>query len=115
MDRFTLNVFFYCEKGRKRKDGTAPIYASVIVNGDRQRFPIGFFAKPEKWHKDSDARNFCQAVESRLKEIYAEQIRHGNPITPSVLVDIFRDGRKAKVFKLRECYDGFMETSRAGR
>jgi len=94
---------------KKRKDGKSLVFVSVSLNGNRVRFSTGFFAKPSKFQKDTEAKKFCKAVESRLYDIYGDFIRRGKPVDAETIADVFRTGRIAPVQTLEKCYNEFLE------
>lgn len=49
MERHTYAVTFYVSPTKSRKNGTAPINATITLNGERASFSTGRMIKPEEW------------------------------------------------------------------
>jgi site-specific recombinase XerD len=46
----TLGVLFYIKKAKENKDGNAPIYLRITVNGQRAEMALKRFVDPDKWN-----------------------------------------------------------------
>ena len=54
MERSSLAVLFFIRESKVRKDGNAPIEASITINGDRCFFSTGKKVKATTWDKTSN-------------------------------------------------------------
>jgi hypothetical protein len=52
MKRATFNVMYYINRGKKLKNGNAPIYGRITVNKQRAEFAIGRNVDPSLWNLD---------------------------------------------------------------
>jgi len=60
MKRATFTVLFYIKRTKKLKDGTAPIYARITVNGLRAEFALQKSIDEDQWNKEKG----CVRLES---------------------------------------------------
>ena len=51
MERSSLAVLFFIRESKVRKDGNAPIEASITINGERCFFSTGKKVKATTWDK----------------------------------------------------------------
>jgi hypothetical protein len=48
-----LSILFLLEKSEMSKDGRAPIYARITLNGQRKEISLGIKIFPEQWDQES--------------------------------------------------------------
>lgn len=101
----TFCIRFYCRNATKRKDGTAPIECSIIINGGRQLFQLPKKSKPELFSKDKDAKIYCQSVENKLNQIYTNLVLNEEVITAFKLKDIYLNGNERKSYTIKDLFD----------
>ena len=92
MKRATFNVLFYIKRTKKLKDGTAPVYARLTVNGLRVEFALQKSIDEQRWNKEkgcimgnkSDAKKFnsyLDLVKNRLYGYKLELEQEGNEVS----------------------------------
>ncbi len=45
----TFSVGFIAQKGKPKNDGTVPILARIIINGEMAHFSTKFYVLPSRW------------------------------------------------------------------
>jgi site-specific recombinase XerD len=92
----TFSILFFIKKNKVDKNGDAPIYGRITVNGERAEFSASRRINPKKWKTGrvvgttSEAKalqNHLVALKSRILQIHTELINEGKPITSKILKD----------------------------
>lgn len=91
--RHTFKIRFYCRACKTRKDGTAPVECSVIVDGQRQFIILPKSCKPADF-PTPDLKIYCTGVENRINEIYTALSVADEPITSYIIKDIYLNGAR---------------------
>lgn len=75
-----LSVLFFLYKAKKTKDGTAPIYVRITVNGERDNFSSGRKLHPDDWdEKNGLARSTCpdyKTINSYIRNTQSSLQKH---------------------------------------
>ncbi|WP_343703203.1 Arm DNA-binding domain-containing protein [Chitinophaga sp.] len=71
-----LSILFFLSKKKASKDGKAPIWARITVDGERAEFSLGRKILPEYW--DQERENVNHSAHPEKKD--AMQLERKNPI-----------------------------------
>ena len=77
----TLGLLFYPRKDKLNKDGEAPIYLRITVDGKRSEVSTQRYVDPEKWNSEAgrvkgtkeEVRQVNNHLETIKRTIYANQ------------------------------------------
>ncbi len=108
MVRSSFAILFFIRESKVRKDGNAPIEASITINGERCFFSTGKKLKASTWDKnkqlvkgkDEEAtslNNYLKSIKVRLYEKEAELLNKGFVVTAQLLYDAYLD--KVEILK----------------
>lgn len=108
MVRSSFAILFFIRESKVRKDGNAPIEASITINGKRYFFSTGKKLKASTWDKnkqlvkgkDEEAtslNNYLKSIKVRLYEKEAELLNKGFVVTAQLLYDAYLD--KVEILK----------------
>lgn len=108
MVRSSFAILFFIRESKVRKDGNAPIEASITINGERCFFSTGKKLKASTWDKnkqlvkgkDEEAtslNNYLKSIKVRLYEKEAELLNKGFVVTAQLLYDAYFD--KVEILK----------------
>lgn len=100
MANSTFNVLFYILKNKQLKNGEAPIYARITVNGIRKEFQIKRTVLFELWNQDKECSTgkdkvaketnvYIGTVRSKLYQIYRELVLADKVITADLVRDLY--------------------------
>ena len=110
--RTTATISFYCRESRVDRNGFAPIEASFTLNGRRTFLSLPRKEKPKRFLKelkrrgDSELKEWCDLIRSRMYAVQTELIKQGLPITISTIRDYIKNGG-VKSFRLDELINEF--------
>jgi site-specific recombinase XerD len=102
--RRTFKIKFYCRDSRTRKDGTAPVEVSVIVDGEREIFSLPRSCAPKDFPTD-DLKIYCHSVENKLNGIYTALTVADEPVSAFILKDIYLNGARKVSYTLKAMFD----------
>ena len=102
--RRTFKVRFYCRKSKIRKDGTAPVEASIIVDGSREIFSLPRSCNPSEF-PTQDLALYLDGVRNKINGIYTALSIADEPITAFILKDIFLNGARKVSYTLKNMFD----------
>ncbi|MEI6580368.1 MAG: site-specific integrase [Eubacteriales bacterium] len=99
MKRATFNVMYYINRGKKLKNGNAPIIGRITVNKQRAEFAIGRNVDPELWNLDKcrvegnnkdvrEINSYLDFIKSNLLLKKREMEESGRPVTAHDLKNI---------------------------
>lgn len=98
MERRTFSIRFECKKQKAQKDGRAPVYAVITVNGEAQHLKMDIKCKPADFRRLMNARS-GSSVKSATDLFRAdiEEIRNrlsmaGEKVTAKRLKDTYLNG-----------------------
>ena len=88
----TFNLLFVVRKHRLLKNGEAPIYLRITINGEIADITVGRSVRSEMWdqrrecsfgklHRDKELNHYLETVKTRLYQIHREFEIDGIPIT----------------------------------
>ena len=108
MKRATFTVLLYIKRTKKLKDGTAPIYARLTVNGLRAEFALQKSIDEDQWNKErgcvkgmkADARKFNLSLDLVKNKLYGHKL------------EIEEDGNELTALALKNAYLGIEEKPR---
>ena len=94
----TFNLLFVVRKHRLLKNGEAPIYLRITINGEIADITVGRSVRSEMWdqrrecslgklHRDKELNHYLETVKTRLYQIHREFEIDGIPITARGLRD----------------------------
>lgn len=116
----TFKVTFLLQKGKARADGTAPIVARIIVNGDMTHFSTQQYIDPERWDAKA-GRSLGKTTEERslnalLAQIGAAAQRHyfdlqasGDSISALKIKNLMCSTEEKPIKSTMELFDKFIE------
>ena len=110
--RRTFKIKFYCRQSRARKDGTAPVEISIIVDGGREIFSLPRSCKPEDF-PTPDLKIYCHGVENKINEIYTALSVADEPISAFILKDIYLNGNRRTSYTLKQMFDDGLALKRS--
>lgn len=102
--RRTFKVRFYCRESRKRKDDTAPVEVSIIVDGTREIFSLPRSCNPSEF-PTQDLALYLDAVRNKINGIYTALSIADEPITAFILKDVFLNGARKVSYTLKNMFD----------
>lgn len=102
--RRTFKIRFYCRESRRRKDGTAPLEISVIVDGSREIFSLPRSCDPSDF-PTPDLKAYCVGIEKKFNEIYTALSLADEPVSAFILKDIYLNGARKVSYTLRQMFD----------
>ena len=119
----TFSLLFWISKNKINKNGEAPIYARVTVNGKRAEIATGEKINPERWTAKlgcvkgnrEDARTINNALDRirlKIKGIYNLLLEEGYHISADLVKDNFI-GKKRKEHSVLEVFKYHNEQMRA--
>ncbi len=97
-ERTTATISFYCRESRADKNGFAPIEAAITLNGRRTFFSLPRKEVPKRFSKelkkrgDSELKEWCDLMRSRMYAVQTELIKQDIPITASTIRDYAKHG-----------------------
>lgn len=97
--RQTFTITFACDDSKMAKNGTSPVFCSLIINGERVRFQIPLRANPKDFKrlmiskKNNYIKDMTSEISNQLYDIQTELMRNGDIISASNIRDCWRDGR----------------------
>lgn len=113
MERVTFNILFFVKRARATKDGDAPVYLRVTVNGFRGETSIGQKAKLSLWSASAGAslgkdrisvelNNRLNVIRLRILEIYRQMEFEGKQPCARQIIDRYlgRDADGQKIMLL---------------
>lgn len=103
--RQTFKVRFYCRPTKIRKDGTAPVEVSIIVNGEREWFQLPRSCEPSKY-PTQDLALYLDGVRNKINGIYTALSIANEPITAFILKDAYLNGAATSYTLKRMFEDG---------
>lgn len=101
--RRTFKVRFYCRKSRTRKDGTAPVEISIIVDGGRELFSLPRSCKPSEF-PTQDLTLYLEGVKNKINSIYTALSIADEPITAFILKDVYLNGARKMSYTLDDMF-----------
>lgn len=102
--RRTFKIRFYCRESRRRKDGTAPLEISVIVDGSREIFSLPRSCDPSNF-PTPDLKAYCVGIEKKFNEIYTALSLADEPVSAFILKDIYLNGARKVSYTLRQMFE----------
>lgn len=115
MAKSTYDVNFYCNKAKaSKKTGEAPIYLSIIINGNRELFPLPQKCKPEEFpklmasKKDNPIKTYCSTVVKKLDELKLQMMETDTELTASSLREFFERGAVKKGYTINDVFTEFL-------
>lgn len=75
-----VNLLYYLRKGKIKRNGEAPIYLRITINGNRSELPTGKFINPENWDsrlqvqkgRNEEARTLNHYLEKLKVKVYQD-------------------------------------------
>lgn len=110
--RRTFKIRFYCRKCRTRKDGTAPVEISVIVDGTREIFSLPRDCRPSDF-PTKDLELYCDGVRSKINSIYTALSLAEEPISAFIIKDIYLNGARKVSYSLKNLFDDGLALKRS--
>ena len=110
--RRTFKIRFYCRKCRTRKDGTAPVEISVIVDGTREIFSLPRDCRPDDFPTE-DLEFYCDGVRNRINAIYTSLSLADEPISAFIIKDIYLNGARKTSYSLKNLFDDGLALKRS--
>ncbi|MGY6648048.1 site-specific integrase [Wenyingzhuangia sp. IMCC45574] len=115
MQRATFTILFFIKKTKTLKDGTAPIYLRVTVNGKRSEVAIKRSVQPNIWDtarnkvkgnsKESKTLNeYLNSVRGQIQNCQQALQEQGKTITAKALTNAFL-GKGEKQWTLKELFE----------
>ncbi len=112
--KYSFSLLFWLKKARIDKNGEAPIYGRVTVNGKRVEITTGEKANPERWNANAgsvkgnreDARRINSTLDRirlKIRGIYHNLLEKDIPITSALIKDTYA-GKKNKEYTLLEVF-----------
>ena len=102
--RQTFKIRFYCRACKVRKDGTAPVECSVIVNGQRQFIILPKSCKPKDF-PTPDLDIYCTGVKNKINSIYTRLSIAEEPVSAFIIKDTFLHGTDGTSYTLKRMFD----------
>jgi len=118
MERSTFSILFGIRESKARKNGLAPIEATITINGERTSFSTGKQVSTVKWDKikqqvkgkDEEAKSlnaFLKSVKTKLYDKEADLLNKGFIVTANLLKDAYFN--KIESIKEKSLLDVFEE------
>lgn len=113
----TFAVAFYCRNSKRGRKGTAPIEASISINGKRTFMALPRKEVPSEFEKamasrrNSAIKQFCSLFEARINETMSEMLRYAIPMTADNLKDCIMNG-VVREYKVKDLYNEYMAIMR---
>ena len=102
--RHTFKVRFYCRQSKLRKDGTAPVEISIIVDGSRELFALPRSCKPSEFPTE-DIGIYVDGVRAKINSIYTALSIADEPITAFILKDVYLNGARKMSYTLNDMFN----------
>ena len=110
--QFDLSILFFIKKGKIGKDGKAPLYCRITVNGERAELSINEKVEPDKWDRASQRvkgrseivrviNDSIDNVESKIKYHFNKSIESNEPISAGLLKDLLLGKKQKKYFLIK--------------
>ncbi len=115
MERRTFSIRFECKAQKAQKDGRAPVYAVITVNGKSERVQMDIKCSPtefrslERSRSDNNIRRLEAKFIRDIEDIKTNLIMNGQEITAYKLKDIYRNCYSKTSYTLQDLHDGFMK------
>jgi site-specific recombinase XerD len=108
MKRATFRVLFYIKRTKKLKDGTAPLYVRLTVNGLRVEFALQKSIDENQWNTEkgcingnkSDARKFNSSLDLLKNKLYGYKL------------ELEQEGKEVTALSLKNAYLGIDNNSK---
>lgn len=112
MKHNTFDISYYCRKSKEDRQGYAPIEMSIVINGQRCLITLPRKERPNDFRKDcnsrkdSDIKQYLQAVRNKVGAIQTEMMEKDIPLTASLLRDYFRAGG-IQQYSIKNLFDDY--------
>lgn len=109
----TLNISFLCSPSKCRKNGYAPIEASITIGKKREYFQTGKTCKPEEFRalieskKPNDVKLFCDAIRLKINQWQTQLFLEGKSVTAAKLKALLQ-GKQEHHETLKDCVNSYM-------
>lgn len=112
--RPSFSLLFWINKSKNSKNGEAPIYARITINGKRAEIATGEKITPDRWSNKSgsvkgtreDARTINAALDQikiKIKGIYNLFLEEGKTVSANLIKDAY-SGKKEKEYSVLEVF-----------
>ena len=122
MKRSTFTVGFYIKRKRLMKNGMAPIYARITINGQRAEFGLKRSIDPEEWdpargrsEKQTkgaiNLNEYIDEVWSRIHEVRKQLEHEGKIVTAQEIQDRYlgKDTKRKKILELYQEHNDLLK------
>ncbi len=110
--QFDLSILFYLKRGKKVKNGKAPIYCRITINGERAEFSTNEKVEPVKWDSAPQRikgrselvrtiNNRLDIIESKVRSIFNKSIEKSEQISANTLKDLYTGKRQKKYYLIK--------------
>jgi site-specific recombinase XerD len=107
----SFSTLFYPKGNDVDKNGLAPLYIRITVNGRRSELSLKRKINPEKWHPQAgkmkgtspdvrELNRFMDHVRAKINVIYERLQEEGNAISPGIIKNIYLGKGKAQKMTL---------------
>ena len=121
--QYSFSLLFWVNKSKANKNGEAPIYARITVNGKRAEIATGERINPERWNAKSrsmkgnreDARtinSILDRMKMKIKDVHNTLIEQERNVTADVIKETYL-GKKRKEYTILEVFKYHNEQMRA--
>jgi len=110
--QFDLSILFFIKRVKVDKEGMAPIYCRITVNGERAELSVNEKTVPGKW--DSAAQRIkgrselvrvindhIEIIESKIKSHFNKCIDNNEPVSAGILKDLLSGKHQRKYFLIQ--------------
>ena len=100
MQRNYFTVLFFLKKSKLLKNGEAPIYMRITINGKRAEVQIKRSIDVTKWNtqkecaigrekKYQEINHYLDTIRTKILQIHRELEQDGKPITADIIKNIY--------------------------
>lgn len=113
MERRTFSIRFECKQQKAQKDGRAPVYAVITVNGKSERVQMDIKCYPtefrslERSRSDNNLRRMETKFIRDIEDIKTNLSMNGQEVTAYKIKDVYRNGYTKTSYTLQDLFNGF--------
>lgn len=98
MQRHTFTIRYQCKRAKAGKDGTAPIYVVITIDGKEALIQLQKRCKPDDFRRlvnartTNSVRTYLEGVRATIDRIHTDLSRTNEPVTAARIKDIYLNG-----------------------
>ncbi len=104
----TFSILFYLQRNKASKDGLAPIYMRITVNGKRSEISIKRKISSDKWNKEA-GKVVGNSIEIRELNRYLNSLKHK---VYKIQEKLFEENRQVSALLIKNIFSGREENQK---